>query len=308
MARRTHTIYSTNNGELDPKVHSRADTKHYHSSLKRAKNTFGQPQGGQRFKYGSRHRAIARRIMVAQSLAAATVTAPNGGTAANLKDGDQTTALDTDAITGSTFRVLKVDFGAAVSLAAFDLLGARCTSGDPVAGAIQVRSSPDDVTYTDFGTAYPLSTTSRNVRAALPPKQTRTARYWVVELLGAASHGDFLLNEIECFTAGDRSNGRDFEVNRDPDNIYMLLATGGNVDVFEAGVWQAAVRIPHTSAQMDELTWTASVDSVFLFHKDVPVRRLLRMGAATLWSSSEQVFDNIPRFDFGDVAYTNGVN
>jgi len=308
VARRTHTFYSFNNGELDPKLWSRADVKHYHSSLARAKNTLGQPQGGQRLKFGTRHRAICRRIMVAQSFSGATVTAPNGGTASNLTDGNQATALQTDEITSGTFRVLKIDFGAPVSLAAFDLLGARCESGEQVANAIQVRTSADDVTYTNFGTAYPMSKNARNIRAALAPKQTRTARYWDVVIVNGESHGDFLLNEIEAFTAGDRSAGRLFEVNRDPDNIYALVATGGNVDVFEAGVWRAAIRIPHSSAQLAELTWTTSADSVYLFHKDVPVRRLLRLGAAAHWSSSEQTFTNIPRFDFGDVTYTNGVN
>jgi hypothetical protein len=308
VARRTHTFYSFNNGELDPKLRSRADVKHYHSSLARAKNVLGQPQGGQRFKYGTRHRAICRRIMVAQSFSGATVTAPNGGTAGNLTDGNQSTALQTDEITSGTFRVLKVDFGVPVTLSAFDLLGARCESGDLVANVIQVRSSSDDVTYSNFGTRYPLSVNARNIRAALAPTQTRTARYWDVVLVDGNGHGDFLLNEIEVFTAGAKSAGRDFEVNVDPDNIYALVATGGNVDVFEAGVWRAAIRIPHTSAQLADVTWTTSADSVYLFHKDVPIRRLLRLGAATLWSSSEQAFTNIPRFDFGDVTYANGVN
>lgn len=309
MTRRTQAYNAFNTGELDPRVAARADVKHYHSALATGKNLIGAPQGGVYNKFGTWHRNILRRKMVAVSLSGATVTAPSGGTAANATDGDSATSLTfatADWSAGHT--VLKVDFGSAKTLAAFDLRNVL-VGGASASGVLQVSYSTDDISYTNFGVAFPLSSTARTFRAALAPNQTATARYWKVNTLPtAALMVSLTLGDIFCWTPGALSAVKLIEINVDPASIYVLALTDQNADVFEGGTWRAAIRVPHTSDQIGETQWTQSIDTVLLFHPDVAPRKLLRLGAASLWSSQDQAFTNIPRFDFGDTDYANGAD
>ena len=308
MTRRTQSYYSFNTGELDPALHERADVKHYYSALKTAKNLIGAPQGGAQAKFGSWHRAILRRQMAAVSLAGGSNNAPNGGTAANAVDGNSATVLTTASISTTSFVAFTRDFGSTVDLAAFDVRGVKCATLS-ASDVLKVQSSPDNAVWTDFGAAKPLSTTARDLRFALAPKQTRAARFWRVLAVDAPGGlGALTIGDVFCWSAGSLSAVKQIEINVDPSAIYTLALTGGNADVFEAGAWRAAIAIPHSSAQLEELNFTQSIDTVILFHKDVAPRKLLRLGTATQWDSTDVVFSDVPLFDFGDTAYSNGVN
>lgn len=309
MTRRTKEYYSFNTGELDPRLRTRADVKHYFSALAIGRNVIGLPQGGVRFKSGSWHKSVLRRRMSSFSLSGATLTAPNGGTAGNVRDGSFSTALVTNSITGSTFVGLTVDLGSAVEISAVDIYGLQCAANS-LASCFQVQTSPDNSTWSDFGTRFPLSTKTRNFRAALPPRQTVTVRYLRLAVIGggSASLGALSVYELGVQTPGSLSAARAFEVNVDPDHIYSLIVTDTNVDVFEAGVWRSAIPVPHISGALGELSCTSSLDTVFLFHKDYAPLRILRLGSATLWHAENIAFKNVPRFDFGDVTYSNGVD
>lgn len=307
MTRRTHSFYSFNTGELDLRLIERADVKHYHSAVATGKNIIGLPQGGGRAKFGSRYKYTARRQMTVQSLAGATFTAPNSGTANNAKDGSTATVLTTAAVNANPFVVLHMDFGSDVTLAALDLIDVSCATGTH-ASAIGAQSSPDNSVWTDFGAKKQLTTTARSHRCSLAPRQARTARYWRVAVFTGAGPGAITLADVAAWTAGALSAGRKFEINVDPANVYTALVTGGNIDIFSGGTWQTAVPIPHSSAQIAALTHTQSIDTVLLFHEDVAPHRLFRLGAGDLWDSRAQEFSIIPLFDFGDTAYSNGVN
>lgn len=80
---------------------------------------------------------------------------------------------------------------------------------------------------------------------------------------------------------------------------YLNVVTDKNLAVYRNGEKKADVAIPHTAAQLLELTWTQSLDTLILFHPDVPTHKVMRTGSDTAWSSAPLAFKNIPTRDFG---------
>lgn len=108
-------------GELDPRCLGRRDLKAYGSSLALTENHLPMPQGPLRRRPGLAHVDLVRNQLEPVSIEAATVTAPNGGTAADLKAG---TGMVTTTPVGTTdeYVVAEVDFGAPVEIALVDLI------------------------------------------------------------------------------------------------------------------------------------------------------------------------------------------
>lgn len=98
-----HVQTSLSAGEFDPLLWSREDVSFFYNSARIIENAVPLPQGGAKRREGWRFRALQRGPISSISLGVATVTAANGGTAANLTDGDRNTLLETGseaAITG----------------------------------------------------------------------------------------------------------------------------------------------------------------------------------------------------------------
>lgn len=108
-------------GELDPRCLGRRDLKAYASSLAMAENLQPMPQGPLRRRAGFAHVDVVRTQLEAVSIAAATVTAPNGGDAASLKAGTGlTTTTPLGVVDG--YVIAEVDFGAPVAIGLVDLI------------------------------------------------------------------------------------------------------------------------------------------------------------------------------------------
>lgn len=98
-----HVQTSLSAGEFDPLLWSREDVSLFYNSARIIENAVPLPQGGAKRREGWRFRALQRGPISGIDLSGATVTAANGGTAANLTDGDRNTLLETGseaAITG----------------------------------------------------------------------------------------------------------------------------------------------------------------------------------------------------------------
>lgn len=91
----------------------------------------------------------------------------------------------------------------------------------------------------------------------------------------------------------------------DEDNSYTMVAFAATVQVFKAGVLQASITIPHTNAQISDLNWAQSLNTLILFHDDVQTRRIVRGGDDTTWTIDNVPFLNIPTHEFNDA--TSGV-
>ena len=85
----------------------------------------------------------------------------------------------------------------------------------------------------------------------------------------------------------------------------LLVITDGNIDIYTAGVKETSIISPWTAAQIDQIAWTQSADTLLITHPDVPPKKLVR-NADTPWPLSDWVFftdNNIvnpPYFKFAD--------
>lgn len=121
MPREIHRQANFAGGELDPGSDARKDVRIYGQSLAEAVNLAPQAQGPLRRRGGLAHVDLIRNRLEAVSLEGATLTAPNGGTAAGAADGG---GLTTNVAMGTTspYVILEIDFGAPVEVSMVDLV------------------------------------------------------------------------------------------------------------------------------------------------------------------------------------------
>ncbi|MGQ3041443.1 MAG: hypothetical protein ACT6TH_14555 [Brevundimonas sp.] len=79
---------------------------------------------------------------------------------------------------------------------------------------------------------------------------------------------------------------------------YGLIATDGNVEVYQRGVRVASIASPYTAAQVTAVRRAQTLDTLLAFHQDVAPHRFARQGAHSEWDSRSQTFENIPVFDY----------
>lgn len=70
---------------------------------------------------------------------------------------------------------------------------------------------------------------------------------------------------------------------------YLLVITDEKIDIYASGVLEASVDSPWTAAQIPQLAWTQSADTLLLTHPDVPPYKLTRNGLGA-WSLDEWSF------------------
>ena len=124
-------------GEITPNADARDDLKAYHASLAGAQNLIARPEGPIVRRPGLAFVHVLRNPLVEVEVLEAMVTAPNGGTVANLLEGGMALVTTTTPL-GATdpFVVVEVDFGSAVVVSAVDLIdylvvAAGSTEADP---------------------------------------------------------------------------------------------------------------------------------------------------------------------------------
>lgn len=78
-----------------------------------------------------------------------------------------------------------------------------------------------------------------------------------------------------------------FEFNTE--QVYLLAFSDLMLDIYEGDSLVVSVATPWTEAQLAQIAWTQSADTLLVTHPDVPPRRITRTGPAT-WTVSEWVF------------------
>ena len=86
------------------------------------------------------------------------------------------------------------------------------------------------------------------------------------------------------------------------EQTYLLVFTNLSVAVYKDGAHQANVTTPYTTAQLFELQWTQSADTMILVHEDHAPRKFVRGASHTSWTLSTITLSNVPQFDFGSGA------
>jgi len=135
MAKSQNLQTSFASGELSPLLLGRTDLEQYYKGAQTAENVVIVPQGGVKRRPGTEFIASSLRDLDRQT--AINPVMPNGGTAANLNDGDDETYGQTsDAGTVGTagFTVATYDLGAIPSI--FEFIDVRnCSLQYPFSGA-----------------------------------------------------------------------------------------------------------------------------------------------------------------------------
>lgn len=100
-----------------------------------------------------------------------------------------------------------------------------------------------------------------------------------------------------------RGDGKLIAFEFNTEQTALLVMTDGKIDIYSGGVLEATLDTPWTEAQIPQVAWTQSADTLLLVHPDVAPRKLLR-SALGVWSLAAWNFftdDNIvhqPYFKF----------
>ncbi len=85
------------------------------------------------------------------------------------------------------------------------------------------------------------------------------------------------------YVATARGPGRLVSFEFNTEQTYLLAFSGGMLDVYQDGALAASVATPWTAAQLAQIAWTQSADTLLVTHPDVEPRRITRTGPGA-WS------------------------
>ncbi|AGH15991.1 tail protein [Dunaliella viridis virus SI2] len=308
-------------GEFDPLLGSREDVAFYYSSAKVIENAVVLPQAGMKRREGLLARGLQRGLLTAVTISAYTFGAPEGGTAGNVDSTSSgATLLTTGAIgTATEYVVSTIDAGAAVRVSVADII-ARLVGGTISTGTLALQSSDDNVTYTtraslQIGTAF-----QRRRWAVAPDTDLGTHRYWRI-ILANPLGSDYGTDEVELYGLSFWQEAGYSQSSAAPGEVlvrkittsiideYFAVISDQNVDIYtDEGVWQAAVFIPHTDADIAEIKTSQNLDTLVLYQEDNPPQIIQRLdGADDQWRSGAFPFATVSQFPFED-STTGGQN
>lgn len=121
-------------------------------------------------------------------------------------------------------------------------------------------------------------------------------------------------------TTGSVSNVRLAGFQYTTDEAYLFAFTDFRVQIFYQGAAVATLTTPYSSVDLisqfgsigqmlsSGINWTQTLDQMIVYHEKYAPRIIKRGNSHSAWTIEIAAFDNIPRVDFGDTTYTNGVN
>jgi len=292
-------------GVLDPHTIERRDTKFVGSSLSDGDNIVMLPQGGYTDRGGSTDAGRVRRALSAIAVTSGMITLPNGGTAADLLDPDET--ITTSAASTTRFVVAEVDFGAPTAVTMID-----------VGGIFIATTGADNALIAEYwtGSAWAafgapakitLSALTRRIAVGAPGTANITANRFRIAIDATTAAGAVTLGSLEfkaeSATLSDAIE-RDYAPEQGSPHTYVV--TAGNIDVYEGTAWRAAIDFPASEAIIREIKFETKFDTILAFHVDLRPQQILRLGVSTEWACDAIAFINIPRADYGEI-YANGV-
>jgi len=289
-------------GELDPQMLARADVDQYYGAAARARNVFPIPQGGFKRRPGLEYKDA---LMGQVTSITGTVSAPNGGTPANLMDGNTATVFSTSTGISTTnpYVVFQVDLGVSKRIGFAKLEDFEISAGTSPAEWF-IQGSNDAVSWTSINTTGATPTVAglnsiTSVRASY--RYFRLARIGSTDLSTATINIDnFYLYEETSQTGNVKL--MDFVFNTD--DTYLLALTDKLVTIYLNGSRVIRVDVPEiTNSMIPDVDWVQSADTLLLFHPDVQTVRLTRVPTTGIWNKSSISYENTPTYNYGDIAY-----
>ena len=104
-------------------------------------------------------------------------------------------------------------------------------------------------------------------------------------------------------------NGKLIAFEFNTEQTYLLVITDEQIDVYADSVLDETIAAPWSAAQIAQLAWTQSADTLLFTHPDVPPKKLTR-GSGGIWTLSDWNFftdGNVrhqPYFKFADTQVT----
>jgi hypothetical protein len=105
------------------------------------------------------------------------------------------------------------------------------------------------------------------------------------------------------------ASGRLISFEFNTEQTYLLVLTDARLDIYFNGVLTTTLAAPWSAAQVPQVAWTQSADTLLMVHPDLPPKRLTRSGLG-VWALSDWVCyskDNVteqPYYKFSDTAVT----
>lgn len=84
------------------------------------------------------------------------------------------------------------------------------------------------------------------------------------------------------------------------EQTYLMVFTNNNIAVYKDDVWQADIVTTYATAELFELQWTQSADTMIIVHKDHQPAKLVRGGDHVTWTLSNITFDKFPTYDYDE--------
>lgn len=288
-------------GVIAELTESREDVAFYFNGLAAANNLEVLPSGGMRRRDGLQFVRKLLRKLQAVDLSGATITAPQGGTAANVIDGNETNYLVTanNLSTTSPFIVVKFVFPTAIPIDAIDIINYKLSSGI-LDDELRVQISQDNVAFSDFGSTFNADTTNRSRR--IRSGQTETVKAFQVVRVGATNLAATVsIGEVKAFVQGDDlpQAPRLIPFAYSTVESYMMAVSDRNMDVLVGDDFTGSISIPHTDAQLAIVNWSQSLDTLFLWHPDVRPPKIFRQGGNDEFDFRFMEWENVPQHDYG---------
>lgn len=266
-------------GEISPELLGRGDLTAFENGAALLRNVLILPTGGVTRRPGLRfvgrlQNAIDR---VADGIAAST---PNARSAARAHDGDPATRLQTDLQIGTTdpYIVVRFDLGRPRPIRFADASDIALSRG-AASGEFRIQYSADGAGWSDFGPPFSVSGRAESVRRSGPSQQPAAARYWRIARIGATDldAATVSLSGFHLWTgSAAASAGRLIAFAFNTEQTYLLALTDRNLAVYAGDVRIADLPTPWTAAQVNQVVWAQSADTLLMTHPDVPPVKVSR--------------------------------
>lgn len=309
---RVHYLQSSFvSGVLTPLVASRFDIQQYYQGLSVGRNVLVRPTGGVRRRPGTLFCGQLPGSVV--DFDPGTLTAPNGGTAANTKDFDRNTFLETTTTIGTAdpYVVIEEQFSSPARVEFVDVLDIELSGGST--DEFRIQYSDDGSAWTNYGEALlVVDDTARDYRRGetLPV----TAQYWRLVKVGGSNLGaaTVKISGFELYggitvSAGGfaQSAVKLFPFEFNVDQAYVLAFTDGNIAIYRRlneieFKLVTHVRSPFQSFQVESLDVAQTADTAIIVHPDTQPHRLVRSPVEEVWSLEPVTFTDVPQFDYND--------
>ena len=303
-------------GELSPLLRGRTDINQYYQGCETAENVVIVPQGGLRRRPGMAYVADVTPKLTADF---GTWGAPNGGTANNLNNDNDTTFCTSTVAIGTTDDYVFATFqrtGLGTTALFADVRNITLIGTAVQTDEFFIESSADNITWYESYRLPELSTTPVTARIRLN-SGSEGHEYWRIVRNGTTDLGSGTI-EASSFrirqyspTAPDVSSVKldDFSVSADEN--YLIEFTPTNISIFKTytseivsptrvadinPIWEAY----DTTQDVPETIRTAQVENVMLIVGNTIPKRLINLGEQDTWSFDNIPFVNVPQYDFND--------